>query len=90
MDEVNGRRAAIYACDALLALAQNLATSAETLAAAESNPYRRAELLESAAILHHVPAHPARNFKEACRILSVSAGAAAGQRQLCGEPGRCR
>ena len=67
MDEVNGCRAAIYACDALLALAQNLATSAETLAAAESNPYRQAELLESAAILHHVPAHPARNFKEACQ-----------------------
>jgi formate C-acetyltransferase len=67
MDEVNGCRAAIYACDALLALAQNLATSAEQLAAAESNPYRQAELLESAAILHHVPAHPARNFKEACQ-----------------------
>ncbi|MCP5592255.1 pyruvate formate lyase family protein, partial [Klebsiella pneumoniae] len=25
------------------------------------------ELLDSAAILHHVPAHPARNFKEACQ-----------------------
>jgi hypothetical protein len=32
MDEVNGCRAAIYACDALLALAQNLANSAEQLA----------------------------------------------------------
>ena len=67
MDEVNGCRAAIYACDALMALAQNLANSAETLAAAESNPFRQAELRESAAILHHVPAHPARNFKEACQ-----------------------
>ncbi len=67
MDEVNGCRAAIYACDALLALAQNLANSAEQLAAAETNAYRKAELLDSAAILHHVPAHPARNFKEACR-----------------------
>ncbi|HFD3854632.1 TPA: pyruvate formate lyase family protein, partial [Klebsiella variicola subsp. variicola] len=67
MDEVNGCRAAIYACDALLALAQNLATSAEQLAAAETNAYRKAELLDSAAILHHVPAHPARNFKEACQ-----------------------
>ncbi|MCP5950637.1 hypothetical protein NL325_25910, partial [Klebsiella pneumoniae] len=57
--------AAIYACDALLALAQNLANSAEQLAAAETNAYRKAELLDSAAILHHVPAHPARNFKEA-------------------------
>lgn len=67
MDEVNGCRAAIYACDALLALAQNLANSAEQLAAAETNAYRKAELLDSAAILHHVPAHPARNFKEACQ-----------------------
>jgi formate C-acetyltransferase len=67
MDEVNGCRAAIYACDALLALAQNLANSAEQLAAAETNAYRRAELLDSAAILHHVPAHPARSFKEACQ-----------------------
>ncbi len=67
MDEVNGCRAAIYACDALLALAQNLANSAEQLAAAETNAYRKAELLDSAAILHHVPAHPARNFEEACQ-----------------------
>ncbi len=67
MDEVNGCRAAIYACDALMALAQNLANSAETLAAAETNPFRQAELRDSAAILHHVPAHPARNFKEACQ-----------------------
>ena len=42
------------ACDALMALAQNLANSAETLAAAESNPFRQAELRESAVILHHV------------------------------------
>ncbi len=67
MDEVNGCRAAIYACDALMALAQNLANSAEQLAAAETNAYRKAELLDSAAILHHVPAHPARSFKEACQ-----------------------
>lgn len=67
MDEVNGFRAAIYACDALLTLAQNLASSAEMLAAAESNPYRQAELRDSAAILNQVPAHPARNFKEACQ-----------------------
>ncbi|VDR30059.1 bifunctional acetaldehyde-CoA/alcohol dehydrogenase [Raoultella terrigena] len=42
MDEVNGCRAAIYACDGLLTLATNLANSAETLAAGESNAYRRA------------------------------------------------
>lgn len=48
------------------------ANSAEQLAAAETNAYRRAELLDSAAILHHVPAHPARSFKEACRAFICS------------------
>lgn len=67
IDEVNSCRAAIYACDALLMLAQNLADSAETLAAAQSNPYRQAELRDSAAILHQIPAHPATNFKQACQ-----------------------
>jgi formate C-acetyltransferase len=68
MDEVNACRAAIYACDALLLLAQKMADSLEILAAAESNPYRQRELRDSIAILHHVPAHPARTFKEACQV----------------------
>ncbi|WP_380182190.1 choline trimethylamine-lyase [Kalamiella sp. sgz302252] len=67
MEEANACRAAIYACDALLVLAQNLAREAEKLAAAEDNPYRQAELREAAAMLHHVPGLPARNFKEACQ-----------------------
>ncbi|NIY49067.1 choline trimethylamine-lyase [Cedecea colo] len=67
MDEVNACRAAIYACDALLMLAQKMADRLETLASEESNPYRQAELRDSAAILHHIPALPARNFKEACQ-----------------------
>lgn len=72
MDEVNGCRAAIYACDGLLTLAQNLANSAETLAAGEGNAFRQSELRDSAAILHQVPAHPARNFKEACQAFICS------------------
>lgn len=67
LDEVNACRAVIYACDALMALAKNLANRTETLAVAESNSYRQAELRDSATILHHVPAYPARNFKEACQ-----------------------
>lgn len=67
MEEANACRAAIYACDALLVLAQNLAGEAEKLAAAEDNPYRQAELYEAAAMLHHVPGLPARSFKEACQ-----------------------
>ncbi|MGV3346672.1 choline trimethylamine-lyase [Enterobacteriaceae bacterium LUAb1] len=67
VDEVNACRAAIYACDALLTLAQNLANKAETLASTESNLYRQAELRDSASILRRVPAHPAHSFKEACQ-----------------------
>ncbi len=67
MDEVNACRAALYACDALLALAEKMADQAELLAVSDSNPYRQAELRESAAILRRVPAHPASSFKEACQ-----------------------
>lgn len=67
MDEVNGCRAAIYACDALLTLAQKLADNAAQLAAAEGNVHRQQEMQASAAILRQVPAQPARNFKEACQ-----------------------
>lgn len=67
MDEANVCRAAIYACDALLLLAQNLACEAEKLAVAENNPYRQAELRDAASMLRHVPGLPARNFKEACQ-----------------------
>ncbi|MBO1916089.1 hypothetical protein J4727_07490 [Providencia rettgeri] len=56
-----------YACDAAIHFAQALASKAESMAAAESNQYRRAELQESAAILRNVPAKPAQTFKEACQ-----------------------
>lgn len=67
IDEANACRAAIYACDALITLAKNLADQADTRVITEQNSYRRAELRESAEILRHVPAQPARSFKEACQ-----------------------
>ncbi|EMH6402825.1 choline trimethylamine-lyase [Providencia rettgeri] len=67
IDEANNCRSAIYACDAAIHFAQALASKAESMAAAESNQYRRAELQESAAILRNVPAKPAQTFKEACQ-----------------------
>ncbi len=67
IDEANNCRSAIYACDAAIHFAQSLATKAESMAAIESNQYRRAELQESAAILRNVPAKPAQTFKEACQ-----------------------
>lgn len=65
MDEANAGKAAIYACDGLLQLAASLANRAEQLAAGESNAYRKAELLDNAAILRNVPARPAQTFREA-------------------------
>lgn len=67
IDEANNCRAAIYACDAAIHFAQSLASKAESMAALESNQYRRLELQESAAILRNVPAKPAQTFKEACQ-----------------------
>lgn len=67
LDGMNTCRAAIYACDALLMLAQKLADRAGTLAESETHPWRQAELLESAVLLRHVPAYPASSFKEACQ-----------------------
>lgn len=66
-DEVNACRAAIYACDALIALAMNLAERVQTLASGEQNVYRQNELRESAAILRRIPAAPAQTFQEACQ-----------------------
>ncbi len=48
--------------------AQLLSAKAENLAAMEGNPYRKAELLESAAILRKVPAKPAETFKETVQV----------------------
>ena len=62
MDEANFCKSAIYACDAALYFAQLLSAKAENLAAMEGNPYRKAELLESAAILRKVPAKTSRNL----------------------------
>lgn len=67
VDGVNTCRAAIYACDGLLTLAQKLANRAKTMAESETHSWRRAELQEGAALLQRVPASPASSFKEACQ-----------------------
>lgn len=53
------------ACDAIILFAQRHAQLARELAATESDPVRRAELLKIADVCTHVPAHPPRNFHEA-------------------------
>ncbi|SFD11387.1 formate C-acetyltransferase [Pragia fontium DSM 5563 = ATCC 49100] len=67
LDEVNQCKAAIYACSAAMNLALAFANKAASQATMESNPYRKAELLETAEILNKVPANPAGSFKEACQ-----------------------
>ena len=70
-EQANKNRAVAYACNAAMSLAQNLAAKAESMAAAEGNQFRKAELQESAEILKKVPALPASNFKEACQSFFV-------------------
>ena len=66
-EEASQCRAMTYACNAVIHLAQVFAGKAESMAVIESNPYRKAELLEAAEILKKVPSLPATNFKEACQ-----------------------
>jgi formate C-acetyltransferase len=53
------------AADAVMRFAERHAEKAEALAKTETNPGRRAELLNIAKVCHHVPAHTPRNFWEA-------------------------
>jgi formate C-acetyltransferase len=53
------------ACDAIIIFAERHAALARELAAKETRPQRRAELLRIADICSHVPAHAPRDFHEA-------------------------
>ena len=52
-------------CDALILFAERHAALARELAAKETRPQRRAELLRIAEVCSHVPAHAPRDFHEA-------------------------
>lgn len=57
--------AMIIVCDAVMIWAHRHVELARKLAAEESDAQRKAELLQIAEICERVPAHPARNFREA-------------------------
>ncbi len=57
--------AMIIVCDAFMIWAKRHADLARELAAKETDTTRKAELLAMADICEYVPAHPARNFREA-------------------------
>ena len=52
-------------CDALILFAERHAALARELAAKETDPQRKAELLKIAEVCSHVPAHAPRDFQEA-------------------------
>lgn len=57
--------AMIIVCDAIMIWSKRHAGLARELAAQEADPKRKKELLQMADICEHVPAYPARNFREA-------------------------
>lgn len=57
--------AIILTCDAIVLWANRHADKAEALAAEETNPVRKKELEEIAAICRYVPENPPRTFREA-------------------------
>jgi len=64
-DKQQQLRAMSIAADAVIRFAGRHAEKAEELAAAETNPRRKAELEKIAAVCRHVPAHAPRTFWEA-------------------------
>jgi pyruvate formate-lyase/glycerol dehydratase family glycyl radical enzyme len=64
-DKEQELRAMSIAADAVICFAERHAEKADELAAAESNPRRKAELEKIAAVCRHVPAHAPRSFWEA-------------------------
>ncbi len=60
-------RAVLICMNALVHLANKYAALAEKMAAEETDPVRKEELLEIAEVCHRVPEHPPRNFREACQ-----------------------
>ncbi|MEL7566047.1 MAG: formate C-acetyltransferase/glycerol dehydratase family glycyl radical enzyme [Dehalobacterium sp.] len=55
----------LIVAEGIINLAERYAKEAERLASMEQDPQRKKELLEIAEICHHVPANPARTFREA-------------------------
>lgn len=64
-DRAEQLRAMDIACDAAIIFAERHAALAEEKAASESDPQRKAELLEIARVCRRVPAHAPQNFHEA-------------------------
>jgi formate C-acetyltransferase len=64
-DKQQELKAMAIAIDAVIRFAERHAEKAGELAAVETSPRRREELLQIATVCRHVPAHAPRNFREA-------------------------
>ena len=59
--------AMVISCEAVIRYAQRYSALAAKMAAAETSPQRRAELLEISEVCKRVPQKPASSFREACQ-----------------------
>ena len=69
IDKLNFYRAIEVTCDAVVGFANRYADMAAGMAASETSPRRREELLEIAAVCRRVPAEPAGSFREALQFI---------------------
>jgi len=67
-DKAEQWKAMAISCDAVIVFAERHADLAEEIAAGETNPDRKAELLKIADVCRHVPAHRPRTFWEAIQM----------------------
>jgi pyruvate-formate lyase len=70
INKLNFWQSAIIVCEAMIHHARRYAELARQKAAAETNPERRAELMEIAGICERVPENPARSFHEALQAIN--------------------
>ncbi len=63
-------QSAVIVCEAVITYARRYAELARSLAAKETDPSRKQELLEIAAVCEWVPENPARNFHEAVQCVN--------------------
>ena len=65
LDKREALKSFTISCDGLILFAERHAALARELAGKESDPQRKVELLKTAEVCSHVPAHAPRNFQEA-------------------------
>ena len=71
IDKLYFWKSAIIVCEAAIRHAHRYAALAREMAAAETRPDRKAELLQIAGICEYAPEHPARTFHEALQAMAI-------------------